>query len=127
MKFTRSHQSWRVEEAFSNVEGSLETLVHRSGYNIGDMCAELQCSQRHIYDVFLRDIGTPPQQWVDALRMQVARQMLANKLPIREVSERLGYSSVVAFTRRFGRTQGKPPGRYVSELAADGAPVSKSA
>ena len=115
MKFVRNYHSWRVEEAFSGIEGCLETIAHRNHYNICEMSLDLGCSHRHLYDVFMRDLGVSPQNWVDGRRMLVARKKLENGSAIREVSVDLGYSSVVAFTRRFGRAYGLPPGRYLRE------------
>lgn len=112
MYFKRVDQSWIIENSRSGFAGSLEALAHRSHYNINEMCDVLNCSQRHIYDVFVRDIGEAPQRWVDGQRMALARKKLVQGCAIQEVSDNLGYSCVVAFTRRFGRTQGVTPGKF---------------
>ncbi len=116
MYFKKVNCSWNVEASKSGVGGSLEVLAHRSQYNINEICMALGCSQRHIYDVFVRDIGLAPQRWVDGLRMTVARKKLAEGDAITAVSDALGYSCVVAFTRRFGRTQGITPGEFKRRL-----------
>jgi AraC-like DNA-binding protein len=113
VKFIRSKYTWRIVGAFSDEKGCLEKLAFRKGYRVGDICAALGCSQRHLYSVFLRDIGLPPKKWVDLERMVVARRMLEGEVFISKVAGDLGYTSVVAFGRRFERIYGVPPGRFV--------------
>lgn len=104
---------WRIVGTFSGKSFCLEKLAYSKGYRVGDICAALGCSQRHLYAIFLRDVGLPPKQWLDLERMVVARRKLEGGRVIREVAEDLGYTSVVAFGRRFERVYGLPPGRFV--------------
>jgi AraC-like DNA-binding protein len=113
VKFIRANQVWGISEAFSGEKGSLEMLAYRMGYHVGEICNVLGCSQRHLYAVFMRDIGISPKVWLESERMVVARRKLKGGASIRQVSDSLGYSTVVAFTRRFERIYGMPPGRYV--------------
>ena len=78
-----------------------------------DICAELGCCQRHLYAVFMRDIGLPPKHWMDLERMVVARRKLEGGKPIRQVARELGYTSIAAFGRRFCRVYQVSPGRFV--------------
>jgi len=113
MKFVRFQQTWRVRESLSGEGGTLEELVYRRGYRVDGVCKELGCSQRYLYDVFMRDIGLPPKQWIDRERMVAARRMLVGGDSIPQVADKLGYASNVAFTRRFEKVYGVPPGRFV--------------
>lgn len=80
---------------------------------MADICTALACSQRHLYSVFLRDIGLPPKHWLDLERMVVARRKLEGGRSIRQVARDMSYTSVVAFSRRFERVHGVSPGRFV--------------
>jgi AraC-like DNA-binding protein len=113
LKFTRSKCSWCIASAPSGETGCLETLALKKGYRISDICAALGCSNRNLYVVFMRDIGLPPKQWVDLERMVVAKRKLEGGKSISEVACDLSYSSHVAFSRRFERVYGIPPGRFV--------------
>ena len=93
----------------------MEQLAFKSSYRVGDICAALGCSQRHLHDVFMRDIGLPPKLWVDLERMVVAKRMLEGGEPISDVACALGYTSVVSFGRRFERVYGMPPGRFLKQ------------
>ena len=115
VKIIRFRQTWRVVGAFTGETFCLERLAFSKGYRVGDICAALGCSQRHLYAVFMRDIGLPPKHWVDLERMVVARRMLEGGKPISDVACALGYNSVVSFGRRFERVYGMPPGRFVKQ------------
>lgn len=88
-------------------------MVHRVGYCLAQLSSELGCSDRCLYEVFTRDIGLKPRQWLHAQRMVVARRFLLGGWSIEAVSKVVGYRSVVAFIRRFQQTHGLTPGRYV--------------
>lgn len=116
MKFNRINQTWRIFRVPSHEGVALELLAYQCGYRVSDMCIALDCSQRHLYGVFMRDIGISPKEWLDLQRMVLARTLLTAGKAIRAVAVALGYSTVVAFTRRFDRVYGMPPGRFVKSL-----------
>lgn len=58
----------------------------------------------------LADDGTTFAQLLEAVRYDIARQMLANsRAPLSEISASLGYSNGSAFTRAFRRWSGQSP------------------
>lgn len=80
---------------------SLEWMALRCGYRIGEMCEMLECKERYLREVFARDIGLPPKEWMRRERMVVARRMLTDGRSPDEVAELLGFSSRNNFRREF--------------------------
>lgn len=113
MKFIRYRQAWHVVEAFSGAEFCLEELALRKCYRVAGICAELGCSQRHLYTVFLRDIGLPPKTWMNLERMVVARRKLEGGKSEAEIAADLGFMSVESFRRRFYKVYRIYPSKFV--------------
>ena len=113
MRFIRSRQTWQVDEAFSGESFCLEELALRESYRVSGLCEALACSERHLYAVFLRDIGLPPKTWMNLERMVVARRKLEGGKTVEQVAVDLGFMSVAAFRRRFYKVYRISPGRFL--------------
>ncbi|MFO1407384.1 MAG: AraC family transcriptional regulator [Steroidobacteraceae bacterium] len=69
----------------------------------------LAVSTRTLHRRLARD-GTSFEALLDALRYDIARQMLVNsRASLAEISAALGYANASAFTRAFRRWSGRPP------------------
>jgi AraC-like DNA-binding protein len=63
--------------------------------------------------VFQEVLGESPMKYLTGWRMAVARDLLrTHDIPLTEVAERVGYSSLYAFATAFRRHHGQPPGRW---------------
>ncbi|EGT3595204.1 MULTISPECIES: AraC family transcriptional regulator [Pseudomonadota] len=63
--------------------------------------------------VFQEVLGDTPMRYLTDWRMTVARDLLRTQdVPLTEVAERVGYSSLYAFATAFRRHHGQPPGRW---------------
>ena len=63
--------------------------------------------------VFQDVLGDSPMRYLADWRMSVARDLLRTEdLPLLEVAERVGYTSLYAFATAFRRHHGQPPGRW---------------
>jgi AraC-like DNA-binding protein len=63
--------------------------------------------------VFQEVLGDAPMRYLTDWRMTVARDLLRTQdVPLIEVAERVGYSSLYAFATAFRRHHGQPPGRW---------------
>ena len=83
-------------------EKCLHQLAMRHGYRIDQLCSELGCSERYLYNsVFTRDIGLSPKVWMRWERMAVARRKLVGGKAADEVAVELGFSSPNNFRREF--------------------------
>ncbi len=62
---------------------------------------------------FTASVGITPMSYLKRWRLQLATRLLQNPvLTLGEVSERVGYESVEAFSRVFSREFGIAPGQY---------------
>lgn len=62
---------------------------------------ELGCGERYLHEVFTRDMGLGPKEWMRLERMVVARRMLAGGRTPDEVAESLGFAVQSTFRREF--------------------------
>lgn len=113
MRFIRSNQTWKVVEAVSGDDYCLEKLAYQKHYRVSGVCGALQCSQRTLYAIFMRDVGLPPKTWMNLERMVVARRKLEGGEMVSKVASDLGFLSVEAFRRKFMAVYRVSPGRFV--------------
>lgn len=85
------------------------------GYRICEMCIELDCSERYLYEVFSRDLGTPPKKWLRTERMVVAIRKLEDGKPPREVARDLGFATTSSFRREFMGYYQLPPLEFLQQ------------
>lgn len=73
----------------------------------------LHISEYYLAHVFKQEFGIPPMQYVMKRRIGEAQELLMNtELPVAEVADRLGYSSVCHFNAMFKKNVGLPPGKF---------------
>jgi len=77
----------------------VERMARRAGLSVS-----------HLHAWFLRETGLPPQAWLTAVRLRLARHLLCTTaLPISQVAQRSGYSEQSALTRALVRETGCTP------------------
>lgn len=75
-------------------------------------------SPSHLRTLFHRHVGVSPKQYQKSLRMDLARQRLADPYPsIKEVAVECGYHDVNLFIRLFRAQHGQSPGRWRQHIA----------
>jgi AraC-like DNA-binding protein len=63
--------------------------------------------------MFLRATGVPPGQFLTAVRIQEAKRLLlSTTLTVKEITARVGYSSVGTFSTKFKGIVGLSPTAY---------------
>lgn len=78
-----------------------------------EMALRAGCSERSLLRRFSKATGLNPHQYVQQLRIERARGMLERgRLPVDEVSFRVGYHDTSAFVRVFRQITGLSPGAY---------------
>ena len=100
--------------------GDLLQRVHRalrllllSGKNSGDDVAKMLAMHRRTLNRRLKERGTTFQEVLDDVRLEVARQLLADRhIRVDDIAKALGYSSVSPFMRSFRRWTGTTPGQW---------------
>lgn len=61
---------------------------------------------------FSQTVGIAPMEYLTSWRMAVAKDLLAEKAPIQEVAEKVGYGSASTFSTAFRRHVGQPPSQF---------------
>ncbi|WP_437336632.1 cupin domain-containing protein [Sorangium sp. So ce394] len=82
-------------------------------WTVAELAKAVALSRSTFFERFTRAVGLPPMEYLLALRMAVARDLLRrHDLGIAEVAERVGYGSASTFSTAFSRHVGQPPSRY---------------
>ena len=77
------------------------------------IAAELDVSEVYFRRLFREEFHTTPKQYILDLRIRKARQLLAEgHLPVNEIAEACGFSSVYHFSRAFRQAAGLSPTEY---------------
>ena len=73
-------------------------------------------SRRHFARVFLKQTGETPHRWLMTLRLERAKELLANSdLSIIQIAETCGFAGQAHLTRMLGRRAGMTPLRWRNE------------
>jgi len=111
----RPHHEWWILFPSRKQPVCLQMLAFRHGYRICEICADLDCCERYLYEVFVRDIGLPPKVWMRRERMVVARRMLVGGRSPEYISDKLGFTSKHNFRREFLAFYQVPPLQFQTE------------
>jgi len=79
-----------------------ETLAQRAGMSL-----------RNFFRSFVDATGSPPAEWVEALRLEVAKQLLEQtEQTAEQIAYRSGFGAYERMRKTFGRRLGVTPGQY---------------
>jgi AraC-like DNA-binding protein len=102
----------RQANIVSDTRRLLRTSMITGNCTISDIAGQLCMHERTLHRR-LREEGTSFQLELDAVRYDVARQLLGGSTtPIASIAETLNYSGVSAFNRAFKRWAGSTPARW---------------
>ena len=107
------HADALVARAQRAMEKSLQ-----QGFNLGGLARDLAVSERTLNRRFKLAVGTAPLQYLQALRVDVAKRLLQmGRLTVDAVGERVGYRDLSTFRRLFKRETGLSPREYQRRFA----------
>jgi AraC-like DNA-binding protein len=96
------------------IAGAVKAI--HTGFNGGlDLETLARCagmSRSRFVERFKRLVGTSPHNYLVNYRIGVAQQLLAKRLPVKTVAERVGYETTAAFVRKFKEIVGVSPGAW---------------
>jgi AraC-like DNA-binding protein len=100
--------------AHGAVTTSLEYLDSRFTENVtlSELSRAAGLSEFHLLRIFRAAVGLPPHAYLIQKRIDHARQLLSQGLPITRVSLDTGFADQSHFTRAFTKIVGVTPGRY---------------
>lgn len=77
-----------------------------------ELALAMNYNYSYLSDLFRSVTGTTLQNYLRDRKLERAKLLIRDGMPLRDVAELLQYSSVYAFNRAFRDRYGEPPGRY---------------
>ncbi|WP_295628654.1 GlxA family transcriptional regulator [uncultured Corynebacterium sp.] len=87
-------------------------------HTVASMAAAANVSTRHLGRLFHDELGTTPARWVERIRLDRARQLILEGLPVTKVAELSGFGSDDTLRRSFGRHLHTTPTEYRARFAS---------
>lgn len=108
MQYEPQHSDALVARAQRWMEKSLQ-----QGFSLGELAGHLAVSERTLNRRFKQATGEAPLQYLQSLRVDVAKRLLETRgLNVEAVSARVGYGDLSTFRRLFKRETGLSPRDY---------------
>lgn len=101
--------------------GDWEALAHRAEYCSVTLADLVGVSDRHLRRFFSAHFDLTPQQYLDELRLKLAREALGKGVCVRCATVLFGYKQVSSFSRAFKTAFGIAP----SQVSRGPSPGSK--
>lgn len=115
----------RAELPGNTNRGRLEFVLHYIHEHltgrivVDDLCRKAYLSRNIFFKWFKEQFGTTPVNYVNAERIKLAKQLLADRrYNIAEVSYTCGFSDLNYFVRLFKKLEGVTPGMYRASMNA---------
>ena len=97
--------------ALARVRALIEDRLGDTLY-LNDLAAEARMSRYHLLRTFRNWTGMTPHAWQIDRRIQRARQLLDQELPLAEIAQQLGFADQSHFQRIFKQRVAVNPGEY---------------
>ena len=88
------------------------TAARTTGYRSAELARLLQVSPRQLQRYTRQELGCPPQQFLNHLRLRDAQSLLVKSESVKWTAIQLGFKQVSHFCRVFKRYAGMTPGEY---------------
>ncbi|KUM26760.1 AraC family transcriptional regulator [Mesorhizobium loti] len=102
----------RIAEALAESPADRSTLA--------EWASRVALSESSLARLVVKETGLSFGRWRQQLHLIVAIRELAAGASVQQVSADLGYESVTAFITMFRKALGKPPAKYLSDIAQNG-------
>ncbi|HWT03609.1 MAG TPA: AraC family transcriptional regulator [Pyrinomonadaceae bacterium] len=104
----------------------METEFHRE-ILLGEMARLVNLSPSRFHHLFKAETGTPPYQYLKALRMERARELLETTfLSVKQVMASAGLNNKSHFVKDFKKAYGMTPTLYRRALGAGREPENRA-
>jgi AraC-like DNA-binding protein len=113
---------WSLIGCSHVIHDCLERLAYERRYSVSGICGELGLGERYLRELFVRDVGLTPKEWLHWERMVAARRFLMRGVDPLVVSELLGFSHPNSFRRAFRKVYGMAPLRFVESRSLSANP-----
>lgn len=89
----------------------------RFDISLGDLAALARMTKFHFIRAFRKELGLPPHAYLNQLRLNEARRLIAAGKAVIEVASDVGFYDQSHLIRHFKRTYGITPGQYAAAKA----------
>jgi transcriptional regulator GlxA family with amidase domain len=106
---------WAVRPATDPIRSAVASVNADPGarHGISDLAARAGLSPRHLQRRFTAELGMPPATYVERVRVEAARRVLAEADdPVDAIARRLGFGTAETLRRAFHRHVGVAPSDY---------------
>ena len=115
--FARWSKQERDDPAVAALKNVLVENLHDPEFSVADALDKMDVCSEHARRLFARSTGKTPLQYLTAMRIDAARQMLAaGGLSVKEVAQRVGLPDAFYFSRLFRKTAGISPTEYARKM-----------
>ncbi|MBZ0295483.1 MAG: AraC family transcriptional regulator [Anaerolineae bacterium] len=97
--------------SINDVRRYIETN-HERNLSLQELATVAGLSPYHLAHTFRQEIGLPPHQYLIHTRIQRAKELLRNGVPLTDIASTIGFTDQSHFTRQFKRVVGVTPGQY---------------
>jgi transcriptional regulator GlxA family with amidase domain len=114
---------WSAQPSTGPVRAAVTAVQASPGarHTIGDLAQRAQLSPRQLQRRFTAELGMPPAEYVERIRLEAARRALAEgDDPVAAVARRCGFGTAESLRRAFHRRLGVAPSDYRDRFRATG-------
>jgi len=80
------------------------------------LAQHVSLSPYYLLRVFRAEVGMPPYEYLESVRIRHTQQLIKVGMPLAEVSAEVGFSSQSHMTRQFKKIIGVTPGQYAEHI-----------
>jgi transcriptional regulator GlxA family with amidase domain len=114
---------WSAQPSTGPVRAAVTAVQASPGarHTIGDLAQRARLSPRQLQRRFTAELGMPPAEYVERIRLEAARRALAEgDDPVAAVARRCGFGTAESLRRAFHRRLGVAPSDYRDRFRATG-------
>jgi transcriptional regulator GlxA family with amidase domain len=115
----------KADDPFAELIGWVQANLHRP-LDVPTLAARVGLSERSFYRKFTSATGQSPAHFIERVRLDAARTLLAQRLPIKTIAVKVGLAPTARFTAAFTRQFGVSP-RLFRETHMMPSPTSREA
>jgi len=102
----------RIVQSKLFIDVHYATVIH-----LDAIADEAFFSKFHFMRLFKQTYGKTPYQYLTGVRIEKAKQLLQNDVPVSEVCDAVGFDSITSFTNLFKKRVGQTPAAYQRQQA----------